>query len=247
MSIGLDIEIQEASMGTWLLDETAQLDESASRSISASLGRMQDVPRGGAGPSFSLALRMNDAVIYDVKKWFGGANVRMDAIVVNGAAAVDGDFYQPATFRFPDVKDGERLPIVEPGLTFFYGKPRHFLDVSILVSRDRKDTKDLAQLIVERTGAPEWKSAFGVLLGLAVAAPQAAAVTAAVGAAITVGNFALNVLQEVTGTTIGLYRASFLQERDRFGIGRHPSAGAYRMKDFEFWYEIVPDKRQPNH
>lgn len=234
-------------MGTWLLDETLPLDESANRSISTSLSRVQDTARGAPGSGVSIALRLNDVIIHDVKKWFGGANVRMDAIVVNGAPASDEGFYQPVTFRFPEVKNGERLPIAEPGLTFFYGKPRYFLDVSILVSRDRQDTKDLADLIVERTGKTEWKAAAGVLLGLAIAAPQAAVVTAAIGASVTIGNFALDVLREVTGTTIGLYRASFLQERDRFGIGRHPSVGSYRMKDFEFWYEIVPDKKHLGH
>lgn len=229
-------------MGAWLLDETTVLDEPAHKSISASLDRMQGASRGSSH-GISLALRMNDVFIHNVKKWFGSANIRIDAIVVNGTPPDSEDFYQPVTFRFPEVENGERLPIAEPGLTFFYGKPRHFLDVSILVSRDRKDTKDLADLIVERTNSVQWKSAAGVLLGLAVAAPQAVAVTAAIGAAVTVGNFAFDVLREVTGTTIGLYRSSFLQERDRFGLGRHPSTGSYHMKDFEFWYEIVPDKR----
>jgi hypothetical protein len=69
-------------------------------------------------------------------------------------------------------------------------------------------------------------------------------VTAAIGAAITIGNFAYEVLRQVTGATVGLYRASWLQERDRFGLGRHPESGSYRVKDLEFWYEIVPDRRQ---
>jgi hypothetical protein len=83
-----------------------------------------------------------------------------------------------------------------------------------------------------------------VLLGLAVAAPQAVAVTAAIGAAATVGNLAAKILAQAAGDTIGLYRTTWLQQRDRFGLGRHPAAGCFQQKDFEFWYEIVLDREE---
>jgi len=231
-------------MDTWLIDETRPLDSAAEASIAISLQRLERPVRGRGPSEIALALRLNDVVIHDTKKWFGGADIRVDAVVVNGAAAASDGFYQPSTFRFPGLRDGERLPIESPGLVFFYGKPRHFLDVSILVSRDSKDSKDLGELILASTGSTEWKAASGVLLGLAIAAPQAVAVTAAIGAAARIGNFAADVLRQVSGTTIGLYRTTWLQERDRFGLGRHPTTGSYRQKDLEFWYEIVLDQEE---
>ncbi len=227
-------------MTNWLLDETEAIDSAAVASITTVLARK--VGRGGKRGT-SVALRMNDVIIHDAKKWFGGADIRVDAIVVTGVSPESEGFYQPMTFRFPGVHDGDRLPIEAPGLVFFYGKPSHFLDVSIIVSRDRKDTKDLGTLITERVASAEWKSAAGTLLGLAVAAPQVAVVTAAIAAAATIGNFASDVLQRVTGATVGLYRASWLQGRDRFGLGRHPATGSFRQEDLEFWFEIVPDRR----
>jgi hypothetical protein len=64
-------------------------------------------------------------------------------------------------------------------------------------------------------------------------------VTAAVGAAAKLGAFAYQILRRMTGTTVGLFHTSWLQHRDRFGVGRHPSTGEYRVKDLSFSYEIV--------
>lgn len=230
-------------MGSWLLDESEPVDSAAVESIGETLRSAVNVRRG-SGRSTALALRLNDVIIHDAKKWFGGADLRVDAIVVTGASSETEHFYQPSTFRFPGVRDGDRLPIEKPGLVFFYGRPNHFLDVSIIVSRDRRDTRDLGALITERVSSTEWKTAAGALLGLAVAAPQVVLVTGALAAAATMGNFASDVLQQVTGATVGLYRATWLQGRDRFGLGRHPETGSYRQKDLEFWFEIVLDRRE---
>jgi hypothetical protein len=229
-------------MATWLVDESKPLDDAAKASIQAALrfaGRETRGPRGGA----ALAVRLNDVVIHDVKKWFGGADIRIDVMAVTGPSEASVPAYQPTTFRFPGVRDGDRLPIESPGLIVYYGHSLHFLDMSIVVSRDRKDTSDLATLIAERVNSPQWAAAAATLVGLAVAAPQAAVVTGAIAAAATIGNFASDVLQQVTGATVGLYRASWLQSRDRFGLGRHPETGAFRQKDLEFWFEIVADRR----
>ncbi|HJQ38775.1 MAG TPA: hypothetical protein VKB93_16690 [Thermoanaerobaculia bacterium] len=225
----------------WLIEETSGISPLA-KDADALSGRRYESSVREAEPA-SIALRLNDVFVHDTKKWFGAADLRLDAIVVNGASASDtAGFYHPSTFRFADVHDAERLPIEDKGLVFFYGKPKHFLDLSIMLSRDRKDSEDLRELVVKRLGSNEFQTASAALLGLAVAAPQAAAIAAAVGAAATVGNFAAEVLREVTGTTIGLYRASWLEHGDRFGIGRHPERGYYRQKGFEFWYEVLREE-----
>ncbi len=79
------------------------------------------------------------------------------------------------------------------------------------------------------------------LLGLAVAAPPAAAVVGGVAAAATIGDLAYQVVRNLTGATIGMYRGSRLAYPDKFGAGRNPSDGSsYRKGDFSFWYEVVP-------
>ncbi|HVO10126.1 MAG TPA: hypothetical protein VMX54_05170 [Vicinamibacteria bacterium] len=228
----------------WLIDEArAPAVADVERALQLPLGT-----RAVRGARTSLAVRLNDVVVHDTKKWFGGANIRLDAMVVHGpgddgSAAAEG-LYRPGTWRFSNVRDGERLSIDAPGLLIFYGRPAHFLDISILVSRDRKDSEELGALVAKHLGSDEWKSAAASLLGLAVAAPQAAAVFTAMASAAAIANFAGEILRKATSDTIALYRTSWLQHRDRFGLGRHPEAGVFTKQALSFWYEIVPDRRE---
>ena len=225
----------------WLLDETRPVDDAVRREMERELPTDRSVALRGAQEVPFLAMRVHDVVIHDNKKWFGEADIRFDVLIVHGHGKADKpeSFYMPGTFRFGRVKDGDRLPIDNSGLLVFYGKPLHFLDIFIMVSRDRKDSDDLAALLSEQLQSDELKAAMGTLLGLAIAAPQVAVVTASIGAAAAIGNVAYQVLQKATSNTIGLYRASWLQYRDGFGIGWHPETEAYQVKDLSFRYEIL--------
>jgi len=227
----------------WLLDESQAMDERVKRTIDRHLTVDPHlVTRASKAEMPQLAVRLRDIVIHNNKKWFGEADVRLDTLVVHGGGETDrtDSFYAPTTFRFGRIADGARLPIGESGLLIFLGNPLHFLDISITVSRDRKDSDDLAQLLSSRLHSADLQAATGTLLGLAIAAPQVATVVAAVGAAATVGEFAYQVLQKSTGATIGLYRTSWLQFRDNFGLGEHPTdGGSFTMNDLSFRYEIV--------
>ena len=158
-----------------------------------------------------------------------------------GQAEAPQTFYRLKTAPFSRVRDGDRLPIGEGGLLVFHGPVSHFIDIFIMVSRDRKDTDDLATLLAARLQSEEVKGAVGALMGLAVTAPPLATVTAAIGAAAVLGEFAYRVLRSATGATIGLYRNSHLQHRDGFGIGPHPAPPrrSYWTNDLSFRYEIA--------
>lgn len=236
------------SQQEWLIDEAVPPDTVAIEQIERELNSNQ---RGGR-ESFSqpqaenLAVRLQDIMIWDTKKWFGDADIRLDALVVHGNAT-QGDStsaYVPKTFRFPGIKDQDRLPTGENGLLIFYGNALHFLDIFITVSRDRKDTDDLATLLSQQLQSTELQGAVGTLVGLAVASPQVSTITTAIGGASILGNFAYQLLNKATGNTIGLYRDSWLQYRDEFGIGRRPKEGSYNVKDLSFWYEIIREEPQ---
>jgi hypothetical protein len=185
-------------------------------------------------------------ICHDVLKLFGAAEIRLDALVVHGRGT-RGDsssFYMPGTFRFSDVRDHQRLPIDEEhGLLIFNGRPLHFLDVFIMVSRDRTDTDDLASLLRTRLGGEEMQKATNALMALAMATPTAAVVSGAVAAATTIGDLSYRVVRAVSDKTIGMYHGSFLQLRDGFGLGRHPEESkAFHENHLEFWYETVLDE-----
>jgi hypothetical protein len=229
----------------WLIDEAVPPDTVAIEQIERELNSNQ---RGGR-ESFSqpqaitLAVRLQDIMVWDTKKWFGDADIRLDALVVHGNTTGSDatSAYVPKTFRFPGIKDQDRLPTGENGLLIFYGNALHFLDIFITVSRDRKDTDDLATLLSQQLQSTELQGAVGTLVGLAVASPQVSTITTAIGGASILGNLAYQVLNKVTGNTIGLYRTSWLQYKDGFGIGRHPQEGSHKVRDLSFWYEIIQE------
>jgi hypothetical protein len=227
----------------WLKDEARPIDAEARRALAAQLESTGPVMRGR--PLANLAVRLNHVVIHNTKKWFGDAEIRLDVLVVHGANpdASDGEFFKPTTLRFERIRDGDALPIGDGGVLIFYGRPKHFIDISITASRNRQDTEDLSKLLAERAKNDDFKSSAAVILGMTAVAPQAAAVVAGVEAASSLANTAAEVLLKATNGTIGVYHTSYLQYRDRFGLGRHPEAGAFAIQDFSLAYEVVVDER----
>ena len=63
----------------------------------------------------NLAIFVKPLKVLDTRKWFGEAEIRMDAIVVQGGKKAD-TLYHPKTFRFPRVKDGDDVATGENGL-----------------------------------------------------------------------------------------------------------------------------------
>jgi hypothetical protein len=228
----------------WLVSDGADIDAAALRQIERELPTDIDVLHRGAESVPSLAVSLHDVVIHSNRKWFGDANIRIDSLIVhgNGEAGDVATWYSPATLRFARVADGEYLPIDrQSGALLFYGRPFHFLSMFITVSRDAKDTDELSALLrKELHDSADMKAALTTVMGLAVAAPQAAVVVGAVQAAALVGDLAYQVIQGVTSRTVGLYHAAWLQHRDGFGVGRHPDdpQTSFRVKDLSFWYDV---------
>jgi hypothetical protein len=235
-------------MAQWLIDDSVDVGR-----IGSALAARDTATRGSSDPSApgsELAVRLHDLVVHNNRKWLeflGGADVRLDVVVVQGNVLEHdpSTCYAPTTLHFTGVGDGDALPVDDAGILVYYGWPKHFLDLSIVVSRDTKHGDDLSVLMAKATSDPTLKVAFGSLLGLVVAMPAAAAVTAAMTAAATIGNLAYQLVTAVCDRSIGLYRGNRLAFPDQFGIGRNPRSGAYRQQDLSFWYEVVESSAPP--
>lgn len=226
-------------MPEWLIEEGAFDPELAM------VGEARTLQRGvGAGANAgkakqNLAVFLRPLIVRQTRKWFGGAELRLDAFVVHGGAEADGLFH-PKTIRFPRVVDGDNLATGDNGLLIYYGKPSHFLVLTVALSRDTKDSDDLAALITKEAKSDDVSSLLTQLA--AAASPHVAAVQVAMQAALTLGEVAYKLLRNVSPNSLGLYRASWLANAHKFGVGRHPEAGATVIKDFELAYDIVPDR-----
>lgn len=232
----------------WLIDETRPLTDTQIDQLDRKLVDSQPGSRGAGGSENpTLAVSLHDVVVHDTRKWFGEADIRLDALVVTGYGkdSDPGSFYMPKTTSFARIRNEDALQLGPEGLLVFHGRASHFLDLFVLVSRDRQDSADLATLLKSSLQSDELRGAVAGLVGLAVAAPQVAAVTAAIGAAGVLGDFAYRLLRAATGNTIGLYRNSHLQHRDGFGIGPHPGQGRFRVNDLSFRYEISLESASP--
>jgi Caspase domain len=204
---------------SFLIDD-APSGQSAARSAEAWQPTVASPPR-------RIAVRLADLVIDDNHAWFA-TDVRIDALVLTrGDAPAPG--YLPQTIPFGRVTNGQRLPIENSLL--FLGEVRDFVDICLWVSRNTANSPSLPQLLANQAQRPEVKDAFTALLTTAgvVATPW----VAAVAASAVLAGIAYEAILAAAGTTIGLFRTSFLAH-EQFGIGRYPRTGNYRAQDFSF-------------
>ena len=228
-------------MTEWLVNEVPEdLDTAVFDDLA--LGALTQSRGDTAAPEPALAVSMNDIVIHETHKWFGGADIRLDILAVHGNVSDEhaGSWYTPNTRVFPKVKDGARLNA--EGMLVFLGWPRYFLDLFIIASRDTQDVDKLEDLLRHRLATDDTKGAVRDMLAL-VAAPGAAAVAAAAKAALTIGTIAYEVISSLTTKSIGVYQQSWLEHSDRFGVGRHPSVDGESILagDFSFWLNVRRD------
>ena len=169
-------------MTDWLIDDSVD-----SARIAPALAAAQVATRGtgdAEGSNAALVVRLHDLIVHNNRKWItflGGADVRVDLVVVQGNVLEHDPTtcYTPTTLRFESVGDGDSLPVDEQGILAYYGWPKHFLDISVIVSRDTAHSDDLSALLSRSAANPEVKTALSALIGVAVAVPPAAAVAAA--------------------------------------------------------------------
>ncbi|WBB80607.1 caspase family protein [Micromonospora sp. WMMD882] len=190
-------------------------------------------PRGVATPT-TVAVRLDELVVHR-NRALGSADVRVDAVVLTGGGDPGRPVYRAQTERFSDIGDGQRLPLDR--MLLYHGPAVDYLDIAVWVSRDSTGSLALSDLLRDGLTHTETQAAGAQLAGLVVAAPQAAAAVAAVGAGAVVINLAYRLLRGVVGNSIGLYRTSLLAHEE-FGVGRHPARGQRRAQDFSFVYTV---------
>jgi hypothetical protein len=190
-----------------------------------------------------IAIRLHDLVVHNNKKWidlFGGADIRVDVLAVQGNVLEDdpSSFYTPTTYRFGGVRDNQTLTLDKEGLLAFYGWPKHFIDLSVMVSRDTQRADDLAVLLQKETSSSEFSGALDAILQLA-ASGAALAIKNALSVAALMGGLAWKVLRAATSNTVGAYRGNRLEFPHQFGLGRNPEQGSYLRQNLSMWFEVI--------
>lgn len=114
------------------------------------------------------------------------------------------------------------LPLQEPIL--FRGTVRDFVEIAVFASQT-EITRSLAELLADPDAS--------VADATDALAPDDTPWAAAAGASAVLVRIAYERLRSVTGTTVGLYRSSFVRS-ERFGVGRHPRESRYHAQGLAF-------------
>jgi hypothetical protein len=176
-----------------------------------------------------VALRISELIVHR-NRALGSADIRVDVVVLT-SGPVEQLPYRAETLRFSNVRDGDALPL--DNAIVYFGPAVDFLDIAVWVSRDARGSLALGALLEERLNDPALQAAGAQMAGLAMTAPHAAAAVAALGAGAMLVNTAYELLTGVVGTSVGLYRTSFLAQ-EQFGVGRHER----HPQDFSFTFSI---------
>jgi len=192
-------------------------------------------PRGAPSAPAAVAIRLGELVVHRSRA-LGGADIRVDAVVLTGGAAAAGHpVYRAETARFSNVRDGDTLPLDH--MLLYHGPAVDFLDIAVWVTRDRTDSLALSDLLREHLSGADFQQATAQLVGIAFMSPQTAAAVAAIEVGAVVMNVAYRLLAKFVGDSIGLYRTTLLAH-ENFGIGRHPVRGDLHAQDFSFNYTV---------
>jgi hypothetical protein len=180
-----------------------------------------------------IEVRFGDLFTEGVQAPFDG-DYRIDALVCTRAVGVSRG-YRTWTQAYRVVDANGRLPVDNGRL--FRGPVRDFVDIALFLSRNAPESADLEQLLASRETSPDFLDAAQALL--VPASGDHAPWVASVGGSMALTRIAHEALLAIAGTSIGLYRTSFLRQ-ESFGAGRHPGEALYRASGIAFSLNIRP-------
>jgi hypothetical protein len=198
-----------------------------------------------AKATYTLLLR-SLRVVHN-KSLFGSADVIVYAVVLDGYPDMkSGKPFWAQQFAFPDVKDGATLGAIDPalGVAVYRGRPADFLNVYLLVVRDKQATRDLAKVLSDNLVAEGIGTIAGAAISTYAGLPPGITVPMARDLTRKAVETTLAFLAQQKNPVIGVYYASLLAEQD-FGAGLHPAGfppALLRCGDaLEIAYEVKKD------
>lgn len=167
------------------------------------------------------------------------SDLRLDVMINHGNKDENANFFKAETIKYNDVNDGDELIKEFENKLLFSGNTQYFLNFQMMLSRDKPDSKPLDDILTSDTIKTTLPDSFNTIMTLIETTnPTAAVVGAAINGAITIGRFAWNLLDNYTDKTIFSYDNVWFQNRNNFGIGRHPDNGTMTIDDAKLFFSI---------
>jgi hypothetical protein len=201
-------------MATWLRTQEQSFDsglliQAASRSTRAR-------------SAYTVLLR--SVRVVDNHKLFGPADVIVYVVVVDGYPDMkSGKPFWSQQLLFAGVDDGATLGGLdsEAGLAIYRGKPADFLNLYLLVVRDKQTTRDLSQVLSDNLAAEGVGTLAGAAVSTLAGLPPGITVPMARELVTKAVDTTLDYFAKQKNPVIGVYYASLLAQKD-FGAGLHP-------------------------
>lgn len=201
-------------MAEWLHIEESPIDKSMYVAGAARAGRSKQ----------EYVLTLRSVRVLNNKKLFGSAEVHAHTVVIDGYP--DMQLKTPfwaQSLLFPNVKDGDLLSIdPEFGLQLYRGKPQDFLNLYVMVVRNKKAARDFAEVLKENMVG----QGIGTLVGGAVSifAELPANLGPDAIRDLTTGavNTTIDYFIKQKDPVIGVYYGSLTLEKE-YGRGFHPA------------------------
>jgi hypothetical protein len=201
-------------MGNWLLKEEPSFEpslmvQSASRAVRSK-------------ETYSILLR--NVTVLNNRRLLLSADVIVYTVVVDGYPDMKSS--QPfwgEEFHFFGVKDGAVLPI-DPahGVQIYRGKPRHFMNLYVLVVRDTQTTRDFAKLLKDNLVAEGIGTLAGAAVSIYANLPPQITVEMARELTKKAADTTRDYFSKQRNLVIGVYYGSLIREKD-YGLGLNPA------------------------
>lgn len=167
------------------------------------------------------------------------ADLRLDVVVSHANKEENANFYTIDTIPYKNVADGDELVREFENKLLFSGNAKYFLNFQIMLSRDKPDSKSLKDLLTDDMLKNTIPDSFDSIFSLINAInPTAAIIGGAINGAITIGRLAWDILDNHTDKTIFSYDNVWFQNRNNFGIGRHPEKDTQIIDDGEIYFSV---------
>lgn len=200
-------------MADWLCIEEFPIDKSILVPGAARAQRSQQ----------EYALTLRAVRVLNNRKLFGGAEVHAHTVIIDGYPDMTSrNPFWAQSLLFPNVRDGDLLSIdAQLGLQLYRGRPQDFLNLYVMVVRNKQAARDFAEVLKENMVG----KGIGTLVGGAVSifAQLPADLGVDVIRDLTTGavNTTIDYFIKQKNPVIGVYYGSLTRETN-YSSGYHP-------------------------
>jgi hypothetical protein len=200
-------------MAEWLYIDEAPLPNDIKLSVAA---------RGSADAQ-RYAVFLRRVRVLDNKKLFGGAEVNLHTVVVDGLPDMKSKCpFWAQNFSFAGIKDGNLLAIdPDLGVQIYRGEPADFLNLYMLAVRNKKASRDFAAVLKENMIANDVGTVAGGAISVFADLPQVLGVDAIRNLVTKSVNSTIDYFLNQKNPVIGVYYGSLTPE-NQWGEGFRP-------------------------